>query len=212
VIKKEIMKIVAATLLGDGHLEKRAANQNARFSIKLKEQHKDHLEYINIYISEVTGTSFYYIAPTSYEIKGKLCNISGTYTLRSKVHPMYTKMHERYYLNRIKRVDEHYLTLIDAEFMAVWYQQDGYLHHPKDSINPTPECVLCTDNFTYGDQLLLRRAIIEKTGYIFNIQKRGLNKNGEQTYRLFLSRKQTHQFIEYIEKHVQSSFQYKIEC
>lgn len=202
-------KVLSASLLGDGSIEAQS-KIGGRFSIRQKEDHKDHLDYIHEIISDL-GSSFYYTEAASYPIKGKMCNISGAYTLRTRSHPMLKSMHERMYLNKVKVVDPHYLTLIDSEFMAVWYQQDGYLKQNFDATNPTPSVALCTDCFSYGDQMLLRRAIIEKTGFIFNVQKRSKNKNGEQTYRLYLSRKQTDQFLVYVQPFIQPSFYYKIE-
>jgi len=209
-MQKQLIKVVAASLLGDAHIEK-SQNGNARFSLKLISDHKDHLFNIGEYLAELTKVSTYTTEATQYEIKGKMCNIKETTTIRTMAHPMYTKIHERMYLNRIKRVDPHYLTLIDAEFMAIWYMQDGYLHFPKDCDKPTPGFVLCTDNFTYGDQMLLREAIKEKTGFVFNVQRRGLNSHGEQAYRLYMTRKQTKDFAKFLAPHIQPSFMYKID-
>lgn len=207
--KKRLTKILAASLLGDGSIEK-GKYGNARFSIVQKSIHRDHVDFIANELRTITGVSYTEAPAAQYEIKGKLCNVSAQTRIRTQLLPFFTVMHERYYLNKVKRVDEHYLTLIDAEFMAIWYMQDGYLHRSKDAKNPTPDPVLCTDSFTYGDQLLLRHAIIEKTGFIFNIQRRGLNKNGEQAYRMHLSRKQTDDFITFVRPFMQESFLYKI--
>lgn len=209
-MKKELIKIVTASLLGDGYIEKQQYG-NARFALKQIDKHKDYVEYIAGMLETVTSVSLYRTESTQSLIKDKLCNISGTITVRTKAHPTYTSIHERAYLNRIKRIDPHYLTFIDAEFMAIWFQEDGYSTYPSDANNPNPLIVLCTDSFTYGDLLLARKAIIEKTGYIFNVTKRGLNKAGEQTYRLHLSRKQSESFVSYVTPFIQPSFNYKLK-
>lgn len=209
-MNKQLTKIVAASLLGDGYVEKQKYG-NARYALKQKADHKDYVEYIAGYLSSLTRVSYYETLPTSYEIKGKLCSISPTLTVRTMAHPFYTKMQERYYLNRVKHISHHDLTLLDAEFLAIWYQEDGYYQIPKDCVVSNKSIALCTDSFAYGDLVLARRAIIERTGFIFNIQRRGKNKNGEQTYRLYLSRKQADKFLECVFPYIVPSFMYKIE-
>lgn len=212
-VKKDIIKVIAASMLGDGYLERDLSEgSNARFALQLKEINKDHIEYVASYLENITRVSFYYKEPKQSIIKDKLCNISGSWTVRTMRHPLYTTVHQRHYLNRIKRVDPHYLTLLDDQFLAIWYQQDGYTDRTNgDGYHYIPRPIICTDSFTYGDLTLLRNAIIEKTGFIFNIVKRGKNKNNEFTYRLKLSTKQTYSFLDRISPYVQPSFQYKIE-
>lgn len=210
VIKKDFVKCVAASLLGDGTIEKQKYG-NARFSLKQKIDHRDYVDYIANYLESLTSVSYYTTEPKQYEIRNKLCNISASVTVRTKAHPVYTQMYERAYLNRIKRIDPHYLTFIDAEYLAIWFMEDGYSMYPADSVNPNPLIVLCTDAFTYGDLIMARRAIIEKTGFIFNVNKRSKNKNGELTYRMHLSRKQSQQFLEFVRPYIVPSFEYKLK-
>ena len=210
--KLESIKVIAASLLGDASLEKGyGANRQARFRISQIEQHKDHLDYIAPYIE--TFTSYHYYTRNcagGSVIKGKNVTLKNSITLSSKVHPVFTRMYNRMYGTGKKCVDPHYLTLIDAQFLAVWFQQDGYMDRPTDAINPTPQPKICTDSFSYADCMSLRVAIIEKTGFIFNTHKRKTS-SGALQYRLALSRKQTNQFIEYIAPYVQPSFKYKLE-
>lgn len=205
--KKEIIKVIAASLLGDAWIDKEK-NNNGRFRIELIAEHKDHLEYISKYIEIVTRVRFNVRERSIKVINGVETQGKPTITLSTMNHPLYTTIYERSYLLRRKVVDPHYLTLLDAQFLAIWFQQDGYLDF-KDG--KTAYVTICTDNFTYADQDMLRRAIIERTGFIFNIVRRGLNKNGETTYRLRLYKKQTDQFIEDIHPFIQESFIYKTQ-
>lgn len=207
--RKDLTKVVAASLLGDAFIEKQYYG-NARFSLKQKIDHKDYVEYIATYLESLTSTSYYITEPKIQNIKGKDCNVSGTITVRTKAHPTYTKIHERMYLNKVKRIDPHYLTLLDAEMLAIWFQEDGYKMTPSDGKDVNDLVILCTDSFTYGDLMLARRAIIEKTGFIFNVNRRGLNANDEMTYRMHLSRKQTTAFLEYVHPYIVPSFEYKL--
>ena len=206
-----VSKIVAASLMGDGSILKDDSggrNRNGQFRIKQIEQHRDHLDYIANVISSVTTVKFDYIPPQeNIVIMGKNTRASGVYLLRTQNHPMYTDLRRRWYLDGIKRIDPHALTLIDAEFLAIWYQQDGYIATNHGEYHGT---YICTDCFSYGDLTMLRRAIIEKTGFVFNIIKKGTNKLGEQTYRLSLYKKQLDSFRSAVYPYMQKSFLYKI--
>lgn len=207
-----ISKIISASLMGDGFILKDdpgGRNRNGQFRIRQIEQHKDHLDYLAERILPVTSIKFDYTAPKSdIVICNKQTKASGVYLLRTQNHPMFTDFRSRWYLNRVKHIDPHALTLIDAEFMAIWYMQDGYTTSRIDCKND--DTVLCTDNFTFGDLSMIRNAIIEKTGFVFNVRKKGINTLGEQTYRMYLYRKQTPEFRAYIAPFMQQSFLYKI--
>lgn len=207
-----ISKILSACMLGDGHLRKDFSGgrtgRKAHFRLQQLESHKDHLDYIADALS-FTRIVFDYHAPKEHVvIRGKDTRANPSLTLRTMAHPIYDAAWSRWYLNKVKRIDPHALTLIDAEFLAVWYMQDGYTTYRDDCINA--ETVLCTDCFTYGDLLMMRKAIIEKTGFVFNVRKRSKNTLGEHTYRMFLYRKQADAFREFIAPYIQKSFLYKI--
>lgn len=208
-----LSKIISASLLGDGFILKDDSggrNRNGQFRLRMIEQHKDHLDYIAERLQLLTNIKFDYTEPKKHVIiEGKETRASGVFLLRTQNHPMYTDMKSRWYLNNIKRIDPHACTLIDAEFMAIWFQQDGYIEAARaDCINQG--IAICTDCFSYGDLDMMRRAIIEKTGFVFNVRKKSFNNLGERTYRLGLFRKQTPEFLNYIEKYVQPSFYYKL--
>jgi hypothetical protein len=212
--KKRFMKVLAASMLADGYLEKNKAGKgkdNARYSIKQKAIHKDYLDYLSSVLIQLTRLHRYDIPAAEYKIQGKMCSVQDSIQLRTMRHPWYTTMHARMYLNGIKRIDPHYLTLLDPEFLAIWYQEDGFITLPKDSKNPTPLITFCTESFTYGDQILARKMIIERTGFIFNVVKRGKNKAGEMVYRMTLARKQTQDFLDYVKPFIVPSFEYKLK-
>lgn len=209
-MNKQETKIIAASLLGDGMIiQEKVRNKNGRFRIRQRADHRDHLEYIAGQIT-FTGVKIRDDYPErKLIIAGKETIGKATVLLDTSAHPAFSTIRARMYQLGIKRVDPHYLTLIDAEFMAIWYQQDGFMGLGRtDTVNP--DIVLCTDNFSYGDCMLLRTAIIEKTGYIFNVRRKGTNKYGEHTYRMYLYRKQAPSFIEYIRPFIQPSFEYKV--
>lgn len=208
-MSKQALKVLYASMLGDGYCSK-PINRSSRFSIKQRFDHKDHLEYLDDQLNHLTTFHWREISEQEYTIRGKPFKSKKMYEIRSKYHPIFTEVRYNAYIDGHKVVDPHMLTFLDAEFLAIWYQQDGYMHRINDSKNPTPGVVLCTDRYSYADHELMRRAIIEKTGFIFNIQRFAKSKAGHQMYRLHMTRKQTDQFFEYIRPYVQPSFEYKI--
>jgi hypothetical protein len=207
-----VSKVLSSCLMGDGSIQKDTSggrlNRNARFVMKQLVSHRDHLDYVADAL-DFTKIAFDVIEPKKSTMScGRVINPKPAFALRTMAHPTYTDFWRRWYLNRVKRIDPHALTLVDAEFMANWYMQDGYTTQRNDCVNH--DTVLCTDNFSYGDLEMMRKAIIEKTGFIFNIRRRSTNKKGEYTYRMYLYRKQTPAFREYIAPHIQPSFLYKI--
>ena len=211
--KLYISKIVSACLLGDATIRKddsSGKNRNAHMRLKQIPAHKDHLNYIAEKLADLTKIVFYYEKPVTVHFKdGHIGHGKGVYILKTQNHPFYTSLRQRWYLNGVKHIDPHVCTLLDNEMLAIWYQQDGYITmNRKDCVNPS--ITLCTDCFTYGDLMMIRRALIEKTGFIFNPQKKSINSKGEQTYRLHLYRKQTDKFIDSIFPYVQPSFYYKL--
>lgn len=203
-----LTKIVAASLLGDGTINKET-NKNARYKLRQLAIHKDHLDYMGNRLESITRVMYDYLPEKDILWGDKQTTSHKAYILRTMSHPFYSKFRNRMYVYGHKVVDPHYLTLLDWEFLAIWYMQDGYIENTrKDVVNACP--ILCTDCFSYADNMLLRTALIEKLGLTWNVRKRGLSKDGSITYRLYLSRKQFDIFRENIAGFIQPSFNYKL--
>lgn len=198
-----ITKIVTASLLADGCLDiPQDGSINARYRQPKVITNKDYLEWFGNIVSEVCGVKYYTFQP-------KMQNAKEQIMLYTRVHPFYTAIYNRMYPNGHKVVDPHYLTLLDWESMAVWYQEDGSLHVNEANKNGVfYACpILCTDSFSYGEQHNLRTAIKEKLGIEFNVSS--FRKHGKQMYRLRLRSSDIHKFMDNILPHIQESFKYK---
>jgi hypothetical protein len=111
------------------------------------------------------------------------------------------------YPNGHKVVDPHFLTYIDYEFLAIWYQEDGTLVNRENQPNGY-EAYLYSLNFSFADNGLLSKAIYEKTGLRWNVHRH--HSKGNIYYKLYLSRKDTDVFMKGIEPFIQPSFRYKL--
>lgn len=199
---KELTKIVAASLLGDGHVTKEPEGRNSHYELNQVITHRDYTDFIKNRLSELTR-----VRETIRSFKHSMPNAKDQIVLKTMSLPFYTKFRNRMYGTGVKAVDPHYLTLIDAEFMAIWYMEDG--SRAVNEANSQESVYLYTDSFSYGDNDLLRKAIMEKTGFVFNIHQRK-NKHGLIKYRLYLYKKQNQRFFEYVAPHILPSFSYKL--
>lgn len=201
--KKEFVKKIWAFTLGDGSLKKIDKNngyKNSCYRIFQIEDHKDYLEWQASMLEELTAVNMYYrpahiIKKTGYSAK-------GGYSLETRVHPLYTKMRNRIYPRGIKQIDPHYLKLLDWEVLAILYQDDGSL--PKVEGRKL-RCKICTNNYSYGDNFLLREAIKEKVGVLFDIRKY------KSYYTLQATPNNTEVFIAGVAPYILPSFEYKID-
>lgn len=197
--KKRVTKIVAASLLADGTVGVPPdGSVNAKYRQPKVIDNLDYIEWLGDILSGITGVNTHVFQP---KMKGAKQQIM----LQTRCHPFYTKFRNRMYPNGFKVVDPHYLTLIDWEFMAVMFQEDGsaYLNEKK-----YVRVVICTECFSYGDNHTLRIAFKEKLGIDFSVK--GYRVKGKQFYRLHLNKKDINTFMDGVEPFMCESFKYKI--
>ena len=102
-------------------------------------------------------------------------------------------------------IDPHMLTLMDSEALAIVLMADGSRKNIRLANGETSQYRIHTNGFSYGDNLLLARAIKEKLDIPFDIERQAVNKWG-----LTLSRKFNSKFEDTVYKHVLNSFMYKL--
>lgn len=213
---KYLTKVVAASLLGDASVSRlEGPNSNSCFEIVQRSDHQDYLEYLGNKLQDITSLKI--TSPCEACSKEQKIIIQGVETtarpklrLRTSRHPFFTKFRERMYGTGRKSVDPHYLTLLDWEFLAQWYQEDGWYsstYQPKSRATIT-KLALSTSGFTYGEHVILRQALKEKLDLTWNIQK--FNRPSGVLYRLELYKKQIPEFMEGVYKYIVPSFEYKI--
>src|SRR5689334_14062797 len=131
---KQATKIIAASLLGDGNIHRENGIKNGRFSLTQLPIHKDHVEYVAQFLEPITRLRRYEQTSTDKIVMGKQSKSNGRYSIISMNHPFYTHIYNRWYGTGRKSLDTHYLTLLDFESLALWYQQDGSLGVRNDCI------------------------------------------------------------------------------
>jgi hypothetical protein len=196
---KVLTKYIASFLLGDGSIttDSKFPNNNKRFVCTQILPNEDYILWRADILSNISPVNIYLRAHKEGQ------NNSLTTITRSL--PFYTNFRERLYISGIKRIDPHYLKLLDWEMMAIFYQDDGNLHIDRG----TPYIKLCTNGYSYGDHLIFVRAVKEKLHIEMNIVPIR-EKNGIQ-YNLKLPRRFVEKFIEGVSPYVLPSFQYKLD-
>lgn len=203
--KKYITKVIAACLLGDGSVRIKKSCTNANFRLAQIEDHKDHVDFIKNVISQVTKVSTW--VKTNFA-QGSGKNPKPQIWIESNVHPIFTNFYEKMYPNNHKVVDPHYLTFLDAEFLAIWYMQDGTCGVSDTKHGKYGQIKLATHGFSYGDNHCLRAALKEKLDLDWNVS--GHRQNNKQYYFLSLRSTDTAKFRNMVLPYMQESFMYKI--
>lgn len=196
--KKQLVKLLSYMATFDGGIYRAKARsgnlKNATFIMNMRKANLDYVEWVAETLNEIVGTIIQ--DRPDYNTDG--CARQPQVRLYSRSHPMLTTLHSRLYIDGKKVIDPHMLTLMDGEALAIIFMADGSV--AKDgSVN------LNTKGFSYGDNLILGRAIYEQLGIRTNI-----NRNGQYFY-LRVPKKDNQRFVEAVTPYVKESFFYKLE-
>lgn len=203
--KIQAIKVISFTAMSDGSLERRKRNKenkftpknNANFAFQQGISHTDFVEYVEKHLN--------YFTTVKKDITAKRSNgLEENLRIRSKVHPYFTKMHERLYIMGHKTVDPHYLKLMDWEALAILFMSDGCGHMDKRHSDGTPEFKLNMCHLTYGEYGLLKKTLKQYLDLDWNINKQG------KYYVLRLASKDAIKFTEGIKPYLCDSFLYKL--
>lgn len=203
--KKELVKLISYITMGDGGLYINGQAKNAKFIMNMVEDNQDYVYFCKDVLENIVGCRVY--NRKDYNTDG--CNRKPQLRLESCSHPELTKIRERVYVDKYKSIDPHALKLLDWQSLAILYMCDGCMSigdtKYKGGINPEYTVTLNMKRLSYGDQLLLKKAIKEKLGLEFNIQKQN------KYFYLRLRSKDVDTFMQNISRWVLPSFQYKIK-
>lgn len=221
---KDFIKKVWAFTLGDGGLSSTKSyylvenrkyerswynrEKQSHYYIKQREDHKDYIDWQANYLEQLTSVRIQYNEAYT-DKRGYTCK--GQFELHTKNHPIYTILRNRIYLNGTKCISEHDLHLLDWEVMAIFYMDDGWIDvQERKRVDTYVRIGIASHNYTYGDQLMLRKAIKEKLSIEFNIRKH-LQKSGECMFYLEAKKEHAKRFLEGISKFILPSYEYKLD-
>lgn len=198
--KKQLVKLLSFLAMGDGSVHKNGGTKHNVFSFSATEDHLDFVEWVKAVVENVTSCS--------YSLTKRDAPRRNIYKLQSMTHPFFDDLRDRIYTDSYKGIDPHALKLLDYEALAILYMCDGclgkYVHPATGSISYTTTLNLC--RLSYGDLLLLKKALKDKLDLEWNVVK--INR---KYYTLRLRAKDHNKFMEGILPYMQESFMYKVD-
>lgn len=196
--KKELTKLVSFMIMGDGGVYPQGKEH--AFIMNMVKKSKDYIDLCRDILDNVTTTAVVEVI--------KDATRQDQLRLSTKSHPFFTTLRDRIYVDKYKSIDNHALKLLDYEALSFLYMSDGSLKtdfRPSiGMVNPSYDVTLNLKRLSYGDLLLLKKALKDKLDLEWNI-----NKNGKYYY-LRLRSKDINKFMLGISSFITPSFKYKI--
>lgn len=191
-IKKDLYKYISAFVMGDSGVY--YSGKNCRLVSNGVES--EYILWKKSILEELTSVNYH----ISEDKRG---NRKPLHVITTKTHPIYTQMRDRFYTDSYKGIDPHYLKMMDEEYLAILFMDDGSCY--KDTrCNATPRACLNTKRLSYGDSWLLKKAIKDKLDLEFNINR---HKN---YYFLSLRTKDYERFSDMVSPFMLNCFSYKL--
>lgn len=150
--------VVLGSILGDGGLVIPKHGKNAKLSIKHCSKQKPYL----VWKKEILNPFSRPIYQTSEEGEVNICGIpsydTGSFVAYTVSHPTLTEFYNKYYIKGKKKVDKSIIKDLDLLALAILLADDGsfYTHYKFKGVCNGK---ICTNSFSYEDQLLLIEAI-----------------------------------------------------
>jgi hypothetical protein len=200
-MSKDLNKRLYSYAMFDGHLAFMGGSVNACLVVNMLEKHEDYINKVIQTLEEVP-VGYLKTRPPIYAADG--FDRKQQIRLQSKNHPIFTKIHERIYIEGRKVVDPHMLTLMDEEMLAIVFMADGSRYQDKRWVNSKPSYRLHLNNLSYGDLMLIKKSLKDSFGLEINVRKKGAR------YDLAVPNAQSDFFEEIVGNYILPSFQYKL--
>jgi hypothetical protein len=203
--RKQLNKLISAFSMADGGLYKKSENGGAYFAMNMLSCHDDYIEWVKSTFEELTHVN-------KTAVKNP-CKRPQT-NLTSRTNPVLTEIRKRIYRDcGYKGLDEHWVSCIDWEILAIFYMADGSLYvdppsQKKGLVNPSPNVLLGMKRLSYGDTWFLKKCIKDRLDLEFNIQKQ--HYKDKVYYYLRLRNKDVDKFMQGVTPYVKGSFAYKL--
>lgn len=201
-MRKDLIKRLYAFSMFDGHLGFFGNSVNACLVINMLEKNQDYLEDVIKSVEEI---------PTSYNLSRPQIYVKDGYDrqqqlrLQTSSHPVFTKIHERIYIDKQKTFDPHMAKMFDDEMLAIAFMADGNCYKDKRWENAKPSYRLHLNDWTYGDLMIFKECCKASFGLEINTRKKG------NRYDLAVPTAHSELFEEIVRPYILPSFQYKLE-
>lgn len=172
-------QIVLGTTFGDGHLQVYSGNGNARFSTSCRDKDKDYLFWK---YSELSGLGLF-SQPPKPRVRSRWGFPTVTWSLRSRLLPVFSGYYKTFYLGRKKIATPEALDQLNELGLSVWWQDDGSVIRVKGG-RRLSHVVFCTEGFSHRENSLIADWLVQKYNVPFRIRPH--RQNGHVNWQLVL--------------------------
>jgi hypothetical protein len=184
-------QLLLGSWMGDGSIRKRCKNSNFRLTHGIKQY--DYLKYKQKILEE-NGLMWF------SEQKRKGGGLSDTirFAIEGQCTSLLNDFHKDCYPEGKAIFNQNYLYQINDYGLYIWYLDDG-------SLLPNNSIVICTDNFSYNDNVIIQQYFKEK----YNINTKIFKVKGltEIHYRIRINQSEVNKFLSIIDK-----YKNEVEC
>ena len=121
------------------------------------------------------------------------------YHLTTWMHPLFTRLYNRFYHFGHKCLDEYLVKMITPLALAILYMDDGTF---SKAGGRNESFFLCVQSFDFANQMLLKKSLKIKFGLDWNIVKAQRSVKGHRLYRMRLYGRHNDDFIKIIKPYV----------
>ncbi len=212
--KKEFIKIVHASILGDGYFYKVDQDNtkiNTHYMLKQSSDHEDYINYVANILEDLTRVTI--IEKESYtDDRGYTCK--AQLELKTMRHPTYKKMYNRLYSHvggtHVKRLDPHYIKNIDWQTLGIMYMDDGWVEsHENKTKENYVRCGIATHCFSYFENKTLRDLFAERFNIHADVTHHKM-RSGKICYYLRFKKDNAKRLIEGVSPFILPSYEYKL--
>jgi len=202
------MPVINGSLLGDAFITKQRI-KNGSCGISKRNIHYNHLLYFaSKILTKIPESRIFgpYESSTNLTPNGKPVYFLNTFKL-----PEIAELRNKWYPNGIKIIPKD--IVLTKESLLHWFLDDGYSYFYKQRYKTTEykytRVFFCTNNFTKKDLEWLCVKLKNEFNLKFTLSKKGIRKDGTQSYLLKLSDTQVEEFFKLIGKCPVKELEYK---
>jgi hypothetical protein len=193
----EFKGAVIGMILGDGYIAKLSKEMKHTYlCIRHGHAQKDYAEYKAKMLEWLTSVTITDREQPFYHKDG----VQKVVDVRTKTHPLYTRLRDRFYYDNRKTITDHLMRCITPCGLALWYQDDGCLTYHTGY----QEVYINTQCFNEIENELMARMLQKRFGLQFRV-----NRSQSKYYCLRLRRKDRSKFLALIKDFIAPSMVYK---
>lgn len=192
-------KVIIASVLGDGHIEKPSKAKNPRFELSHCEKQKGYLTWIHDLLNPFSREIVLHSKAGSKLVCGNIVDASNFYRFKTVCHPDLLDIFNKYYRRGCKGVHSSLIDLFDIFMFSILFCDDGTVHMRNNEISWLS---IASCSFSYEECEILVKAI-------YNVFDGNITIGSNGIIRLF-GKKNCVDIINKIKRIVPKSIHYKL--